>query len=138
MHDVCDRPFGLPIDSIEIVLDLPFPPSVNHIWRRAGRNVIRSAKYLKWMESADRLIMAAKQYPRRKIAGAFEAKILLNVSAGRGDIDNRIKATLDWLQSRDVIAEDKHCRKLTVEWAEHEAAPAGCRVTLRSLHMVAA
>lgn len=137
MHDVCDRPFGLPPDSIEIVLDLPFPPSVNHIWCRTKRGVYRSARYLRWMERSDALVMASKQYPRRKIAGPFEAKIQLSVKAGRGDLDNRIKVTLDWLQSRDVIAEDKHCRKLVVEWAEHENAPAGCRVTLRSLHMVA-
>ncbi len=129
-----DRPFALPADSIEIVLDLPFPPSVNHIWRRTKQRVYRSAKYLRWMTNCDMAVMAAKQYPRRKITGKFEAHILLNEQSGHGDADNRIKVVLDWLQSRDIVAEDKHCRDVRATWVDHDRAPKGCRVTLRSLH----
>lgn len=131
---VADRPFALPADAIEITLDLPFPPSVNHIWKRSKLGVHRSAKYLRWMKNADMMVMAAKQYPRRKIEGLFEAHIWLDEDAGDGDCDNRVKVCLDWLQSRDVVVNDKNCRRLTVEWAAHERAPRGCRVTLRSLH----
>ena len=127
-------PFMLPADAVEITIDLPFPPSVNHIWRRTARQVYRSAKYLKWMEAADMMVMANRQYPRHKIIGRFEATILLNEKSGHGDLDNRIKVCLDWLQSRDIIAEDKHCRRLIAEWAQHERAPRGCQITLRSLH----
>lgn len=119
-------------DIVEIVLDLPFPPSVNHIWRRTGRRVHRSARYIRWLENADAAVMAARQYPRRKILGPFTAYILLDEQAGIGDCDNRIKCCLDWCVSRDVVRDDKHCRRLTIEWARHELAPAGCRVTLRS------
>jgi Holliday junction resolvase RusA-like endonuclease len=129
-----DRPFALSADSIEIVLDLLFPPSVNHIWRRTKKRVLRSAKYLRWMSNCDMAVMAAKQYPRRKIVGKFEAHILLVEQAGHGDCDNRVKVVLDWLQSRDIVVDDKDCRRLTVEWAAHERAPKGCRVFLRSLH----
>lgn len=131
---IIDRPFALPVDSIEIVLDFPFPPSANHIWKRTKMRVYRSAKYLRWMVNTDMMVMAAKQYPRRKISGPFEAHILLDEQAGHGDCDNRVKVCLDWLQSRDVVTDDKNCRRLTVEWAAHERAPKGCRVTLRSLH----
>lgn len=135
---IAERPFALPADSIEIVLDLPFPPSVNTIWRwgkgkQHGR-IHRSARYLRWMKNADMAVMAAKQYPRRKISGHFAVDILLSVTAGIGDGDNRIKATLDWLQSRDIIADDKFCIKGRWEWVEPERAPRGCRVTLRSFH----
>lgn len=119
---------------VEIVLDLPFPPSTNKIWSFSGKGVYRTAKYLSWMQAADMGVMAAKQYPRRKIHGRFEAHILLNESLGTGDADNRIKATLDWLQSRDVIGNDKDCRRLLIEWVAPQLAPAGCRVILRSLH----
>lgn len=132
--EAIDRPFGLPPDSIEIVLDLPFPPSVNHIWRRAKRRVYRSARYIRWMENADMAVVVARQFPRHKILGHFEAQILLNRTAGHGDLDNRIKAVLDWTQSRDIIVEDRHCQRLRVEWCDHTEAPKGCRVTLRSLH----
>lgn len=120
-------------DMIEIVLDCPFPPSVNHIWRRKGHRVFRSARYLRWMEATDMTVMGAKQYPRRKIVGPFTAQIFLNEDAGWGDADNRIKCCLDWCVSRDVISDDKHCRKLTIEWTPAALAPAGCRITLRSL-----
>lgn len=132
--ETIERPFALPADSIEIVLDLPFPPSVNHIWKRTKQRVYRSAKYLRWMTNCDMAVMAAKQYPRKKITGKFEAHILLDEQAGHGDCDNRVKVCLDWLQSRDIVLNDKDCRKLTVEWAAHERAPKGCKVTLRSLH----
>lgn len=134
--EVDPRPFGLPARSIEIVLDLPFPPSVNHIWRRNGRTgrVYRSARYLCWIERANATVMAAKQFPRHKITGRFEAFIQLNEQAGTGDADNRVKCVLDWCQRQDVIGNDKDCRRLIVEWAAHNAAPAGCRITLRSLH----
>lgn len=120
-------------DIVEITLDLPFPPSVNHIWRRAGRRMIRSARYLRWMSAADMTVMGAKQYPRRKITGNFEAHIWLDEQAGWGDCDNRVKCCLDWCVSRDVVSDDRHCRRLTIEWAHHELAPVGCRITLRSV-----
>ena len=79
-----ERPFALPADSIEIVLDLPFPPSVNHIWRRAGKRMIRSARYMRWIENTDALVLLNRQYPRRKITGDFELDLLLDEQAGRG------------------------------------------------------
>ena len=129
-----ERPFALPADSIEIVLDLPFPPSVNHIWRRAGKRMIRSARYMRWIENTDALVLLNRQYPRRKITGDFELDLLLDEQAGRGDLDNRLKCILDWCVSRDVIYDDVHCRKLRAAWAAHDQAPHGARSTLRSLH----
>jgi Holliday junction resolvase RusA-like endonuclease len=133
-----DRPFALPPDSIEIVLDLPFPPSVNHIWRKGGGKMFRSARYLRWISNADMAVMAAKQYPRRKITGPFAAHILLSEAAGQGDADNRIKVCLDWLQSRDIVLNDRDCRDVRATWVSAELAPKGCRVTVRSLHGAAA
>lgn len=121
-------------DIVEIVLDLPFPPSTNRIWRVGdhGRNVYRAPKYLKWQADADMAVMAHKQYPRRKIHGPFEIRIALN-EQNRGDGDNRIKAVLDWCQSRDVIRNDSDCRRGEWIWVAPDHAPAGARVTLRSV-----
>ena len=129
-----DRPFGLPADSVEIVLDLPFPVSVNAIWgARNGGGVRRTAHYVRWLEAADMHVMATKQYPRRKIQGPFAIQIALSDDRG-GDGDNYIKVCLDWLQSRDVIPNDKLCRKGAWEWVPPAEAPSGVRITLRSLH----
>lgn len=129
---MADPPFACPP---EIVLDLPMPPSVNRIWRanRAGPNkVSRSSEYKSWLRHADSMTMAMAQFRGLKtIVGPFEAKIVLRRQ--RGDLDNRAKGILDWLQSRGVIADDKFCERLVVEWGE---APAGCRVTVMPLQIL--
>jgi crossover junction endodeoxyribonuclease RusA len=128
------RPFMA--EAIEIILDLPFPPSANRIWRSGGGKVYRSNEYVSWMEEADMAVMAVKAYPKRKIAGPFEVEILLSDVGLRrsSDGDNRIKALLDWCQSRDIVRNDSDCRRGFWEWVEPARAPKGCRVTLRSLH----
>ena len=129
------RPFGLPADSVEITLDLPMPPSTNRIWRQGRGRTFKSAEYVRWAENADVAYMVARSErrgPFPKIHGPFEACILLTET--RGDGDNRIKALLDWLQSRDVVRNDSDCRRGSWAWVAAERAPKGCRVILRSLH----
>lgn len=112
-----------------IVLDLPMPPSVNRIWRanRAGPNkVSKSPEYKRWLAHADQVALSMGQLRGVKaITGPFEALIIFNRQ--RGDLDNRHKGVLDWLQSRSVILDDKYCERLVLEWGE---APHGCRVTI--------
>jgi Holliday junction resolvase RusA-like endonuclease len=112
-----------------IVLDLPMPPSVNRIWRanKAGpQRVSKSPEYRQWLAHADKVAMTTGQFRGLKmITGPFEATIVLHRQ--RGDLDNRHKGLLDWLQSRGVIADDKYCERLVLEWGE---APTGCRVTI--------
>lgn len=114
-----------------IIIDLPTPPSTNRIWRanRAGpKRVSKSKEYTSWLKSADALAMSTGQFKGIKtIVGPFEAHIV--IKRVRGDLDNRAKGVLDWLQSRGVIADDKFCERLTLEWGD---APAGARVTLRA------
>lgn len=115
--------------SAVIVIDLPVPPSVNRIWRanRAGpKKVSLSPEYKAWKDHADRLTMTTAQFRGLKtIVGPFEVKII--IQRQRGDLDNRAKGILDWLQSRGVVVDDKYCERLVMEWGE---APAGCRVTV--------
>lgn len=119
-----DLPFLPPAD---IVLDLPTPPSTNAIWRSVRSRVIRSRDYLVWMEQADLAVLASRQYPRadRRITGPFELRLVFK--RGRGDLDNRIKAICDWLQSRAIIRNDKDLIELHACWGE---APVGVRVTV--------
>jgi Holliday junction resolvase RusA-like endonuclease len=112
----------------EIVLDLPTPPSVNAIWRSDRGRVHRSARYVAWVRAADALVVAGRRRPRRRIDGQFTATI--TVSRSRGDLDNFTKPVLDYLESREFIANDRNCQHLTAEWGETEF---GCRVVLRSV-----
>lgn len=132
--DTTDRPFGLP-DLITVTLDLPFPPSINRIWRQAaGKKVHLSKEYVAWKNQADIRVLVNKTWRRVCIQGWFEAHIALNSGIGRwGDVDNRIKPILDWAQSRALVTNDKNCRRLVVEWVDHANAPEGCRLTLREM-----
>jgi Holliday junction resolvase RusA-like endonuclease len=134
LPDFADPPFACPPDDPMIggiVLDLPMPPSVNRIWRanRAGpKQVSISPEYAAWKRHADQMVLQMAQFRGLKtIVGKFEAKIVLKRC--RGDLDNRAKGVLDFLQSRAVVVDDKYCERLTLEWGD---APHGCRVTVRA------
>jgi len=117
------------------VVDLPFPPSVNRIWRlrKGGNKIMRSKDYLDWLERADKHCIAQRTLAGiTPIAGPFAAIIQLARNAGRGDLDNRAKCVLDWAQSRALIVDDKHCQLLIIEWTDREFAPDGCRLSLRA------
>lgn len=130
-------PFHLHEPALPLTLDLPFPPSTNQIWRRSAKTGMHLSKdYRDWKVQCDRHIMAQRAYPLgRKIIGPCEAHIWLNMSMARSgsDIDNRVKAVLDYLQRIELLDNDKLVMKLTVEWAKPSAAPIGCRVTLTEL-----
>lgn len=118
-------------------LHLPFPPSVNRIWRAstqsAGKQVYIAPSYVKWKNLADALLMTQRGWMMRRVTGAFEVDIALCPPKGhpRGDLDNRIKAILDFLQRATIVSNDKHCQRITAYWAHQSAAPEGCRVTVK-------
>lgn len=117
-----------------IIIDLPVPPSVNRIWRatRAGPNKVSlSPEYKAWKDHADRVALSTAQFRGLKtIQGKFEVKIV--IQRQRGDLDNRAKGILDWLQSRGVVVDDKFCERLVMEWGLLHEAPIGCRVIVRA------
>jgi len=120
--------------SVEIVLDLPMPTSANRLWRhnRHSKKPFCSKEYLAWKEEADMTVMAARQFPKRKITGPYEMQLLLSTEH-RGDGDNRLKAIGDYLQSREIVRNDSDCRRGSWAWVEPERAPRGCRVVLKGL-----
>lgn len=126
-----DRPFAPPLD---IELDLPVPPSVNHIWKRtkAGkRAVYPSPDYERWKRDADGLIFAMAQFRGVKpLPAQFEALIVLCEKRCNLDLDNAPKAILDYAKNARLIVDDgkRYMRELRVTWGY---APHGCRLILR-------
>lgn len=121
-------PFAAPTVT---VLDLPMPPSTNRIWARSPDGITLSKDYRLWKDNADRFVLYTGAWRRAtKITGRFTCEIILDQNERKrtGDLDNRIKATLDWLQSRELIRNDSDCDALSVRWGD---APHGCCVTLR-------
>lgn len=128
-----DRPFGLP-ELITTVAEWPRPPSTNRIWNAARGRVHLSPAYAQWLRHVDAVVMAMPINERRRIDGAFEAHIYVaEVGHQRSDIDNRCKSVLDAAQRTGLVANDHHCRRLTIEWCEPVNAPSGCRLILREL-----
>lgn len=124
------EPFRLP-ELVYIEVDWPMPPSVNSIWQRGKRGVYLNPKYRAWKDEVS-ATCCARRNPL--ITGTFSADIKLNRQfAARGDLDNRIKPILDGAQLLGLIANDKHCQRITVEWVDAANAPAGCRLILREM-----
>lgn len=119
-------------DMVEIVLDLPMPVSTNRIWRTYRGRTVKSKEYVEWLLRTDLTVMAGKQFPRRKIHGPFSMDLQVHKGPRSGDLDNKIKPVLDWLQSRDVVRNDSDCCELHVRWVSGDDGIA-CRVTLRSV-----
>lgn len=128
-----DPPFACPPD---VAIDLPFPPSVNRIWRNGSSgadSVYLAPSYVKWKKAADALLYSSREWRSVKITGRFTAEIFVCPPKGhqRGDLDNRIKAILDYLQHVGIIVDDKYCMRLTIEWVDPARAPEGMRVVVR-------
>lgn len=105
------------MSSNSIILILPFPPSVNALWRGAGKRVYRSKKYMDWIKVAQP--MAIEQANGGKVSGPYDLSIWLHPSDKRKrDIDNLIKAPSDLLEDIGVIENDSLCRRLLVEYVE--------------------
>lgn len=133
-------PFALPPGRV-VELHLPFPPSTNKLWRKTKRGVgmMLSEEYVRWKDQADKVArQTAACRGLKTITGKFEARIILrrfvhNFKGHQGDIDNRIKAVLDAAQRFELIADDKHCERLVVEWGDDNLAPHGCKLILKEL-----
>src|SRR5512147_2262060 len=105
--------------SKPISLNLPWPPSVNAIWRKNKRSVYRSSKYVSWIKQASWIAKIGKHQP---IKGEFSATIILNPpNKRRIDIDNRVKVLLDLAEKTGLIENDYLCRHLEISYGEGEA-----------------
>lgn len=95
------------------VLMMPFPPSVNHIWR----SFRRSSGYTAWIKEADFQGMQQKPLPR------FDGPVDVTIKLGRPDkrerdLDNLAKGILDRLEAWEVIENDNLVHRLSLEWSD--------------------
>jgi len=113
-----------------VTLELPYPPSVNSIWRFSGRSAYAAKEYKSWQKSADGAFTVQKSQKTvgSPIKGAFEVHMTFSQDRRRWntDLDNRIKVTLDALQRFGLIENDSKCQKLTAAWG-----PVECGVFIR-------
>jgi Holliday junction resolvase RusA-like endonuclease len=111
------------------VIELPFPPSVNRIWRGARGTVHRSAEYTDWVKAADRLMMLnGGMRGLQTIHGHFTALVEIKRHSINSDLDNRIKVVLDYAQRIGLVSNDKNLFEITARWSS--AAVTGCKLTI--------
>ena len=90
---------------------LPWPPTLNGIWRRAGNRIHRSPKYVEWFQAA--AVALCEASPPKMIHGSVSVELRLYGPSRRSyDIDNRAKAVLDLLEAQEIIADDSQVDRL--------------------------
>ena len=120
---------------------LPFPPSVNRIWRwvkrgHSGRRVARSEEYSAWLRECDGCVLDQLGIPayRRTIPGRYTLCVTLCITLWKTcDQDNCLKGISDLLQRNRLIADDKNAWITMVSWGyvenSHKDRPL-CRVAV--------
>lgn len=116
-----------------VTLELPWPPSVNRIWRQGKLKgqVYLDPDYRGWRLDADKTIMVARRNGNARVWGRFTAKLILDERQRRknSDADNRVKVVMDALQRMMVIDDDALADKVSVEWGKAN----GVRVELQEV-----
>lgn len=99
----------------ELSLSLPYPISVNALWMRGKKGLIKTPRYATWFQAAGLDLKA--QHPGR-IEEGFAANILIEMKdSRRRDLDNLTKGLLDLLQEHGVIADDSLLQDLRLRWS---------------------
>ncbi len=102
-----------------LLISLPYPPSVNHIWRVGkGGRVHKSTEGRAWADEATWLVKASGV----KVLGPY---ILLVTAVRpdnrRRDLGNLDKAVSDCLQAGGAIEDDCFCAMAIWGWADTTA-----------------
>jgi Holliday junction resolvase RusA-like endonuclease len=102
----------------QVKFALPVAPTSNNAWsnRKGGHGYgrVRSSKYRRWLAQADRWYMVQHLGRLPKISPPFRCH--LEFPRLRGDLDGRIKLILDYLVSRKITPDDRHCCELRVTY----------------------
>ena len=93
-------------------LELPFPPSVNHLWRRVGHRTIVSREGRSYRTAVRRALLARGVRP---LEGRLAVEIDVHPpDRRRRDLDNIQKALLDSMAHGGAYADDAQIDRLTV------------------------
>ncbi|MEQ8785104.1 MAG: RusA family crossover junction endodeoxyribonuclease [Pirellulaceae bacterium] len=107
-------------------LNLPFPPSVNHYWRRVGPRTLISRQGREFRQRVCSILAAQRITP---VVGSLEVEVdLFPPDRRRRDIDNFQKGLLDALEHAGVYENDSQIEMLTIRRCQRVA---GGRVVVR-------
>jgi len=99
-----------------IYLSLPYPPSVNQLWRMGKGKMYLSEKYRVWKKQA--MWEASLQKPNQ-IKGKYRFYIqAVRPDKRRRDIDNLIKVASDLCVTIGIIEDDHLCEEVNAKWVK--------------------
>lgn len=105
----------------KITLELPFPPSVNRLWRMGNGRMYRSPKYEAWRRQAIKDI--DDQSGGMAIVGKYKITLLaVKPDKRRRDLGNLEKAVSDILVTCKLVEDDHMCQSINARW-EIEGPP---------------
>lgn len=97
----------------EIKLTLPWPPSINHYWRRAGKVIHVSTEGARFFRRCGIAVRA--QFGAAPIATPVAVMVeCWGPRRNWGDVDNRAKPLLDALTKAELWTDDKLVRDLRI------------------------
>jgi crossover junction endodeoxyribonuclease RusA len=107
-----------------ITLTLPFPPSANRYWRNFRGRMVKSADARIYRDQAGYIYLQQTMRINRGRPLIGDVKVTLDFyrPAKRGDLDNRIKVTLDALQGI-AFADDSQVVEIHARRFEGKANP---------------
>jgi len=112
---------------------LPLPPSANRLNRATSKRgkPYPSPQYTRW--SGEAYYALKQQNVSARFAGPVKVTIARNKATSRGqDVDNAIKAVLDFLTSpANVYADDSQVHDVRAYWSDDVTN--GCRVEVEAL-----
>lgn len=95
---------------------LPYPPSINHYWRRVGPRTLISREGRRFRERVTATLAALRVQP---LTGRLAVRVeVYPPDNRRRDIDNVQKALLDAMQHGGAYADDSQIVRLTIEKCE--------------------
>jgi crossover junction endodeoxyribonuclease RusA len=110
-------------------LVLPYPPSINALWRNVNGRSILSKEYRDWIKAAGEQVMIQRQ--KRTVGRVGISVVLVPPDKRRRDLDNvGFKAIIDLLVKHGLIEGDdsRYVRAIHAAWQE-QGHP--CVVTIK-------
>ena len=115
-------------------IELPWPPSVNHVWRRVGSKTLLSAQGRSYSEAVGQHCLMRK-IAGAQLSGRLSVRILVNPpDRRRRDIDNLTKVPLDALTHAGVWEDDSQIDELYIR---RDAVMTGGSITIQ-IHQLSA
>ncbi|MCE5326268.1 MAG: RusA family crossover junction endodeoxyribonuclease [Planctomycetaceae bacterium] len=94
-------------------LELPYPPSINHYWRRVGSRTLISREGRRFRERVMAILAAMGVSP---VAGRLAVAVeVFPPDNRRRDVDNVFKALLDAMQHGGAYVDDSQIVRLSIE-----------------------